>query len=467
MPRQSRVLSANDHPDGRSQQDHLNRCRSHAPRLGGAMKRYFLGILRNVIGCIPRSHRVGNFWPALVGVGAAVFAGCMSIAPAQARDLYNKELFGHRVRIVEKDNIQRLMIDGKGVAAGKDVIEGVLVSIDRELTINGAGVLIGYQHTVATACDGSIFVVSLPKNRPFRLYGPNGDCSTITYEVEKNTIRFLRSKTYKPKAWTWTAERGFSAETDANLPNPFQDSDLWQDLSAGRVDHPLLLFSHPQMAELIKAWIGKEEDQVVYAAFGAGNVEHKGDLFVASSCARHLCGAEEIMFVFDTTTKGIFVSWKLDNKPLVVKPAAEQWSPLARAELDEWLKRWEEIATPASKEPAPVDTSADDLLNDLRNKRLVKPEDIFKHPGMFLPTETLLTGYRETVMSMVRGGQGTVEDKGNVIVGTSCLPDECKRQIVDVCTRPDQQEGLLCGEDARQSDCREASGERMAASSKS
>lgn len=366
-----------------------------------------------------------DFWRAFIGVGAAVFAGCMTIALAQAEDSYNKELFGHRVRIIEKDNIDRLMIDGKAVADGKDVVEGMVVSIDRELTINGVGVLIGYQSIVATACDANIFVVSLPKNRPFRLYGPKGDCSTITYEVEKNAIRFLRSQNYKPKTWTWTPEKGMSAEADANLPNPFQDSDLWQDLSAGRVDHPLLLFSHPQMAELIKTWIGKEEDRVVYAAFGAGNVERKGDLFVASSCARHLCGSEEIMFVFDTTTKGIFVSWKLDEKPPVVKPAAEQWPPLARAELDEWLKKWEEIAPPALKEPAPVDTSADDLLNDLRNKRLSKPEDIFKHPGMFLPTETLLTGYRETVMSMVRGGQGTVEDKGNVIVGTSCLPDEC------------------------------------------
>ncbi len=181
------------------------------------------------------------------------------------------------------------------------------------------------------------------------------------------------------------------------------------------------------MKEVIKAWMGKDEDRIAHAAFGAGDVEHKGNLFVAKACAtpNAFCDDEQIIFVFDTKAKERFIAWKLFEKPLIVKPAAEQWSPLARAELDEWLKRWEEIATPASREPTPVDTSAEDLLNDLRNKRLSKPEDIFKHSGMFLPTETLLTGYRETVRSMVRGGQGTVEDKGNVIVGTSCLPDEC------------------------------------------
>jgi hypothetical protein len=179
------------------------------------------------------------------------------------------------------------------------------------------------------------------------------------------------------------------------------------------------------MAELIKEWIGKEEDRVVYAAFGAGNVEHKGDLFVASSCARHMCGAEEIMFVFDTTTKGIFVSWKLSEKPPVVKPAAEQWSPLARAELDEWLEKWENNDALLKTPSPPRDAVTDNLLNDLRSKHLSKPEEVFKHPDMVIPIETLLLGYRETVMSMVRGGQGTVEDKGNIIVGTSCLPDEC------------------------------------------
>lgn len=287
------------------------------------MKRYFLHILRNVVACFPRSYRMRKVWPAFIGVGAALFAGCMTIAPAQAADLYNKELFGHRVRIVEKDNTERLMIDGK------TVVKDRYVSINEEHTIAGAGALIGSSSEGGSLCpEPAIFVVSFPKDRPFRLHGPKGDCGEITYEVEKDAIHFLRSKAYKPKTWTWTPDKGMSAEVDANLPNPFQDSDLWQDISAGRVDHPLLLFSHPQMKEAIKAWMGIDEDRIAHAAFGAGDVEHKGDLFVAKACARPnaFCDDEQIIFVFDTKTKERFVAWKLFEKPPVVKPAAEQWS---------------------------------------------------------------------------------------------------------------------------------------------
>jgi hypothetical protein len=363
-----------------------------------------------------------KFWLAFIGVGAAFFADCMTIALAQAEDSYNKELFGHRVRIVDKDYMERLTIDGK------TVVKNRYVSIDGKHTIAGVGVLIGSSSGGGTICpEPAIFVVSFPKARPFRLHGPKGDCGTITYEVEKDTIRFLRSKAYKPKIWTWTPDKGMSAEADVNLPNSFQDSDLWQDISAGRVDHPLLLFSHPQMKEAIKAWMGKDEDRIAHAAFGAGDVEHKGDLFVAKACANPnaFCDDEQIIFVFDTKAKERFVAWKLFEKPPVVKPAAEQWSPLARAELDEWLKRWDK--SEASPTPSISNSNAvtDDLLNDLRNQHLSKPEEVFNHPDMVIPIETLLLGYRETVMSMVRGGQGTVDDKGNVIVGTSCLPDEC------------------------------------------
>ena len=98
---------------------------------------------------------------------------------------------------------------------------------------------------------------------------------------------------------------------------------------------------------------------------------------------------------------------------------------MARAELDDWLNKWEDHEAHLKNPPPPRDTVTDDLLHDLRSKHLSKPEEVFKRPDMVIPIETLLLGYREPGMSMVRGGQGTVEDKGNVIVGTSCLPDEC------------------------------------------
>jgi len=257
------------------------------------------------------------------------------------------------------------------------------------------------------------------------------ECSEITYKIEDKAIRFTSApRSDKPRTWTWSPAKGMSTKVAAVIPNPFQNSDLWEDLRTGRLTHPSELFRHPGMKDAIASLIGDDRKTVYDIADGTGSLERKGELFVGTGAPPHEWGEREVMFVFDPTTRGIYVSWKPGvDKPLVVRPEAEQWSPLARVQLDEWLKKWEEIAaiaaSPASKEPTPVDTSADDLLNDLRNKRLSKPEDIFKHPGMFLPTETLLTGYRETVMSMVRGGQGTVEDKGNVIIGTSCLPDEC------------------------------------------
>jgi hypothetical protein len=337
---------------------------------------------------------------------------------------YRKQLYGHQISIVGPDD-DELVIDGK------TVLTGLSIGIDGEHSINGVGVLIGRSFKYAETCSYSIFVVSLPNNGPARLHGPKWDCgSNVIYTVEKDAIRFVRSIDYKPKTWVWTPDKGMSAEVSAATlqAQRTMGPDLWHDLRDQRFDRPVEFFSHPNMRETIKKLIGKDEDRVARAAFGAGKIEREGALFVATSCAPYACGTEELLFVFDTTNKGIYAAWKLDDeKPYIVRPAADKWSSLARSELDKWTKRWDSSEATRTDVPISAETSAlqSTLFEQLRTKRLSKSEDVFSHPGMVIPIETLLGGNRETVMSIVRGGQGTLDYKGDIVVGTLCQPKEC------------------------------------------
>jgi hypothetical protein len=239
-----------------------------------------------------------------------------------------EEAFGHKIQLTDS----RLLIDGK------TVLKSLSVYTDGKHTINGVGVIIGEHFPKAAQCASNLFVVSFPKDRPYRLHSTKIDCSPTDYEVGKDEIRFFRSEDYKPKTWTWTPEKGMSEEVDLPVPNQFQRFDLWQDLSAERTDSPWALFRHPQMKDVINTLIGKDKDMVESIIYGPGDIAHKGNLFVATACAPHACSFAKVILVFDTSRKGIFVAWKPDDNPFVVRPPSEQWPSQARAELDKWMK---------------------------------------------------------------------------------------------------------------------------------
>lgn len=239
-----------------------------------------------------------------------------------------EEAFGHKIQLSET----RLTVDGKVV------VKGLSVWTSEKHTVKGVGALVGFHYPAPTSCAPTIFVVSFPKNQTPTVSTPKRDCSPTTYEVEKDAIRFFRSESYKPKTWTWTPETGMSAEVDLPMPNQFQRFDLWQDVSGGRVDDPMSLFTHPQMKGVIKALIDKNKGKFDDAASWWGDVGHKGDLYVLSSCEPHACSFGRLLFVLDTTSKGIFVAGKSNDDPLVILPSAEQWPSQARAQLDAWMK---------------------------------------------------------------------------------------------------------------------------------
>jgi hypothetical protein len=239
-----------------------------------------------------------------------------------------EEAFGHKIQLSDS----RLIIDGK------TVLKSLSVYTSEKHTINGVGVIIGEHFPRAAQCAPNVFVVSFPKDQPYRLHSTKVDCSPTAYEIEKDGIRFFRSEDYKPKTWTWTPEKGMSAEVDLPVPNQFQRFDLWQDLSAGRVEEPWSLFRHPQMKDVINTLVGKDKDYVEGIAYGTGDIAHKGNLFVATACAPHACFSAKVILVFDTSSKGIFIAWKSTGSPPVVRPSSEQWTPQARVELNKWMK---------------------------------------------------------------------------------------------------------------------------------
>lgn len=242
--------------------------------------------------------------------------------------------FGSSIQVVGRTGPQALKIDGRQVHSN------VFVSVEEIGSVADVGVIIGTSSGGGNICDGSHFVISIPRGRAARFDGPLNACGTVLKSIGGDAIEFERpaSPGIHGSTWRWTFADGF--QPTGTLTHTASPSRGWPELRERQIAHPIELLSYGPIAGRIRAMT--ESDYPIFATIigGPGSGEFRGDMYVGTTCAPHQCSIQEAITIADLTTRQVFLAYKLDGLPIVVRPKVAEWPPAARAALRNWARKW-------------------------------------------------------------------------------------------------------------------------------
>ena len=248
---------------------------------------------------------------------------------------YPERYFGHEIVVLSKEGQEtRLLVDGRELA--KDWI----VSLSEVATIGATGVVIGSVSQGGNACDSSKFVISFTPGQAPKFDGPVGDCSSVEWTIEKNQIVF-RSKATAARdgqQWVWRPESGFPRPTAVRHQVDAEKG--WNTLRDRTVSHPMDLMGYGEIARQIQKLLGSDEQGFLPILSGVGSGKFLGDTFVGTMCLPHQCGSVEGLIVADIPTRKIYIAWKPDEKPILVRPSVQEWPEFAKLQLRIWSSKW-------------------------------------------------------------------------------------------------------------------------------
>jgi len=253
------------------------------------------------------------------------------IASARADEL---RAFGHDLSLLKNSDMQTVLrVDGR------QIHENQYVTFEEIAVVAGIPVVVGSSSPGGNACEGSPFVISFPADKAPRLDGPIDSCRLIRYEIEADRIVFTTpaSATNPGQAWEWTPAGFEKGPSVAFSPDRTKG---WDELRSREVDHPADLLSYGEVADQIFSLLGSDRDDVLPIVEGVGSAEYRGDFLVGSSCLPHSCSLIEQITVASLQDRRVFVAWKLEDKPIVVRPAVGDWPSEARRALAEWARKW-------------------------------------------------------------------------------------------------------------------------------
>jgi hypothetical protein len=282
-----------------------------------------------------------NFLLRAITAFAIGFVGYVPLAQAEE---WSKRLSGHEIRIQKSDdpkavteNSEILTLDGRLVL--KD--DGAGIDIEQTLLVDGTQTVLGSINYGGNACEGTTFVFSVsPKSRsPLRL-AKIPTCYVVTTRIEAKAIHFSTSAVpgTDGENWLWSPQRGL-----VRLPPTKWMSDpkkTWDTIEAAHVTHPADLMDFAPIASRIYSIVGPSRKRRFNAIVtGTGEAKTVGHLVIATSCVWHLCDLTGLLLVADTQAHQIYMAWKDERHPLVVKPTTG-WPQEAKAELDEMRNRF-------------------------------------------------------------------------------------------------------------------------------
>ena len=242
------------------------------------------------------------------------------------------KVFGHSVEVVGPFNDQQLVVDGKVL------VKDASVSIDRIEVVGGTGVLIGGSFGGGNVCDASPFVVSFPSGEPPKVDGPIDECGMGNVTVHSQDIEIVNSAL--PSApghrWIWTLAGGFK---DAGPIAFLADSRLgWDALRHQDLAFPIDLYNNSQVGAAIKALAGPDDRTFTTGLSGPSKGEFVGDAYFGTGCAPHNCPFAGSFVIVDVASRKVFVAWKDNDSPFVVRPPVKDWPGSFRFRLKEWTQ---------------------------------------------------------------------------------------------------------------------------------
>ncbi|WP_165422572.1 hypothetical protein [Rhizobium ruizarguesonis] len=248
---------------------------------------------------------------------------------------FDMQLFGHHIVITKGgDSQDSLKIDDR------EVLKDYYVDIDEMHVIDGMAVAVGTSSAGGNACEGSPFVVSFPKGQNPRIDGPLDSCFPVAVKASDSELTLSTPATPNQpgQKWQWTAGNGFKEiQGDTFVADT---SKGWDQLRERSVTHPAGLLDYAEVAAEINRLAGTDKALVNDILLGVGSGEFKGDLFVGTSCSRHMCTDQEAVVVADLASRTVYLAWKPSGQKIKVNPPVKAWPEKAKAELRQWSAKW-------------------------------------------------------------------------------------------------------------------------------
>ncbi|ANM11003.1 MULTISPECIES: hypothetical protein [unclassified Rhizobium] len=268
------------------------------------------------------------------GASLALIAATSWISAATAGEL-DMRLFGHHVAISKTtDSQDSLKIDDR------EVLKNYYVDIDKVHVVKGIGVAVGTSSAGGNAREGSPFVISFPNDGNPRIDRPFDSCFPVTVKPSEETLILSSSATPNQpgQKWEWSASAGFKeVKGEAFVADTKKGLDQ---LRERFVTHPGGLLDYAEIGAEINRLAGSDKALVNDILIGVGSGEFKGDLFVGTSCSRHMCMDQEAVVVADLASRTIYLAWKPSGQKIKVNPPVKEWPDKAKAELREWAAKW-------------------------------------------------------------------------------------------------------------------------------
>jgi hypothetical protein len=135
--------------------------------------------------------------------------------------------------------------------------------------------------------------------------------------------------------WEWTASAGFKGiQGEAFVADT---SKGWDQLRERSVTHPAGLCGGGSRDQPF----GRADKALLNdILLGVSSGEFKGDLFVGTSCSRHMCTDQEAVVVANLASRTVFLAWKPSGQKIKVNPDVKAWPEKAKAELRQWAAKW-------------------------------------------------------------------------------------------------------------------------------
>src|SRR5262245_58038456 len=114
----------------------------------------------------------------------------------------------------------------------------------------------------------------------------------------------------------------------------------WNELRERTIEHPSALFEYGEISNQLDQLLGADKERFAQIMVGVGSGEFKNDTYIGKTCAPHMCTVVEAIVIADIPSKQVFLAWKENNSPIIVRPKITKWNEKFRAELREWASKW-------------------------------------------------------------------------------------------------------------------------------
>lgn len=263
-----------------------------------------------------------------------VFVATAFIAmPVNAAE-FNMTLFGHAVSISPSGDQFKLEIDGR------QVLKNYYLDLDDIYLVGTTPAVIGTSSGGGNACEGSPFVISFPTDGAPRVDGPLDTCFGVKVEVSGGALVLSTAPTPNEpgERWRWTPSDGIvEAGKQAFVSDK---SKGWPQLRERTASHPADLLDYAEINAEIVRLAGNEASLVNDILAGVGSGKYDGDLFIGTSCSRHMCLDQEAIVIADMAHKLVYLAWKPSGQKIKVNPGVLTWPDKPKNALREWAAKW-------------------------------------------------------------------------------------------------------------------------------